>query len=84
MIALLLGVLGLSVDNAIAAFLRLCEQISLGEEVEAHVRSERFIDAIKMLLHEIGVSEGTKLRGGLNRGGGCKMYLFHLYAPIFA
>jgi hypothetical protein len=79
-IAILLGVLGLSVDDTVDAFLRLCKKISLGDELDPHLRSERLVSATKVLLQRIGVSEESKLRGDLTRGGGCKVYVIPLYS----
>jgi hypothetical protein len=75
-IAILLGKLGLSVDDPIDAFLQLCEAFSLGEELDPHLRSEKLVSATKVLLQRIGVSEEAKLCGDLNRGEGCKVYVF--------
>ena len=78
MIAILLGVLGLSVDDTVDAFLRFCKEISLGDELDPHLRSERLVSATKTLLQKIGVSEESKLLGDLTLGEGCKVYAIPL------
>jgi hypothetical protein len=36
-IAILLGVLGLSLDNTSAAFVRFCEEVSLGQDLDPNL-----------------------------------------------
>jgi len=79
-IAILLGVLGLSVDDTFDTFLRLCKEISLGDELDPHLRSERLVSATNRLLQKISVSEESKLFGDLTRGEGCKVYAMPLYS----
>jgi hypothetical protein len=79
-IAILLGVLGLSVDDTVEAFLRISKEISLGDELDPHLRSERLVSATKILLQKIGVSEESKLLGDLTLGEGCKVYVIPLYS----
>jgi hypothetical protein len=77
-IAILLGVLGLSVDDASAAFIRFCEEVSLGQDLDPHLRSAKLIAATKVLLQGIGVPEESKLQEDLHRGEGCKVYVNRL------
>jgi hypothetical protein len=78
-IAILLGVLGLPVDDTVDAFLRLCKEISLGDELDSHLRSERLESATRTLLQKIGISEESRLLGDLTLGEGCKVYAMPLY-----
>jgi hypothetical protein len=78
-IAILLGVLGLSVDDTVDAFLRLCKEMSLGDELDPHLRSERLESATETLLQKIGVSEESRLLGDLTLGEGCKVYVMPVY-----
>jgi hypothetical protein len=55
------------------AFLRICEEISLGEDLNPDLRSERLVSAAKVLLEGIGVAEDARF-DGLSRGEGCKVY----------
>ncbi len=77
-IAILLGVLGLSIDETSAAFLRLCNEVALGEKMSPTERSEKLVVATKALLQEFNIPEETRLRGELNRGEGCKVYVFQV------
>jgi hypothetical protein len=79
-IAILLGALGLPVDDTVDVFLRLCKEISLGDELDPHLRSERLESATKILLQKIGVSEKSKLLEDLKLGEGCKVYVMPLYS----
>jgi hypothetical protein len=81
-IAIMLGVLGLSIDLASAAFLRMCKDISLGEEISPRLRSEKLVTASRMLLQELDIPEESRLRAGLSRGGECKVCVYFLYVKV--
>ncbi len=73
MVAIFLGVLGLSIEETITAFLRLYSAVSLDEGIDPHKRSELLIAATKVLLLEHGIEENSRLCGDLIRGDGCKV-----------
>jgi hypothetical protein len=74
----MLGFLGLSVDLASAAFLRMCKDVFLGVEISPQLRSEKLVAASRILLQELGIPEEARLYGDLSRGEGCKVYVLHL------
>lgn len=77
-IAILLGVLRLSIEETSTAFLRLCKEVSLGENVTPQVRSAQLVAATKALLQEWNVPEDSRLRGDLPGGEDCKVYIQNL------
>jgi hypothetical protein len=75
-IAILLGVLGLSIEETITRFLQLCNEVTLCEDLLPRVRSEKLLTATKVMLQELNVSEEARFHGDINRGEGCKVYVF--------
>ena len=74
-IAILLGVLGFSIEAATIFFLRLCEETAIDKKMDPDVRSEKLVAVIKSLLSGIGVSEESRFQGEINWGDGCKVYV---------
>lgn len=70
--------LRLSIDQTSGAFLRLCREVSLTEKVTPRQRSAKLIAAVKALLQEHEVSVEVRLRGSLDGGENCRVYVLAL------
>ncbi|KIM32134.1 hypothetical protein M408DRAFT_20473 [Serendipita vermifera MAFF 305830] len=77
-IAILLGVLRLSVQDTSVAFLRLCNAVSLGEMLSPIERSTRLVTETRALLQEYNIPEGSRLRGDLAGGEDCRVCIPYL------
>lgn len=72
-ISILLGVLGLSVDETISAYVPLCKAVFSGEECSIQERSSVLVSATRELLRKLGVSEDSRLRADPSQDGGCRV-----------
>ncbi len=72
-VAILLGVLGMTIEEANGAFLQLCKQVFPAEEITPEMRSELLITATEQLLGDCGVPKESKLRGDISKSAGCKV-----------
>lgn len=74
-VAILLGVLGATIEETSGAFLELYTQVFPQREITPEARSDLLVDATKKLLRDFGVPEDCKLRGDLDKAAGCKVYV---------
>lgn len=74
-IAILLGVLGATIEKTSGAFLELCTQVFPRGEITPEARSELLVDATKKLLQDFGVPEDCRLHSDLDKAAGCKVYV---------
>jgi hypothetical protein len=70
-LAILLGVLGLSVTDARDAFATICLNVLGADESTAAMKSERLEESVKELLTRLHIPEDTRLEGDLNTVLGC-------------
>ena len=80
LIAVLIGVLGLSVDETAEAFIRVCKDVFPTEDITPEARSQKLEVAIERLLKARGIPENAKLNGDVTFGGGCKVALGYMSA----
>lgn len=81
-VAILLGVLGATVEQTSDAFVELCKEVYPAQKITPETRSERLVHATKQLLRSFGIPEDCKLRGDLNKASGCKVYVGLLFQRI--
>ncbi|CCA67313.1 hypothetical protein PIIN_01144 [Serendipita indica DSM 11827] len=80
LIAVLIGVLGLSIDEAAEAFIRICKDVyPTTENITPEVRSQYLETAISKLLRSRGIAEDAKLNGDVHLTS-CKVSLGYMSA----
>lgn len=70
-LAIFLGVLGLSVTDARDAFATICLSVLRADESTAAMKSERLEESVKELLARLHIPEDARLEGDLNPVLGC-------------
>ncbi|KIM26362.1 hypothetical protein M408DRAFT_313754, partial [Serendipita vermifera MAFF 305830] len=81
-IAILLGVLGMTVSEATEAFIGICEKVFAADVCDDKLRSERLDLAIKEVLDKLDVSHSTRLAGDIERSLGCRVSICYASASI--
>jgi hypothetical protein len=71
LIAVLLGVLGLPVDEARDAFAQICERVFPSTECTKDARSALLVDALKALLARLQISPDIRLQNNLGINANC-------------
>ncbi|KIM28425.1 hypothetical protein M408DRAFT_141107 [Serendipita vermifera MAFF 305830] len=79
-VAILLGVLGRTIEETSGAFLQLCKQVFPTEEITAEARSAKLEDGTRQLLREFGLPENCRLRGDLHGTSECKVSIAYMAA----
>jgi hypothetical protein len=73
-LAIFLGVLGLSVTDARDAFAAICLSVLGDDESTAAMKSSRLEESVKELLIRLHIPEDARLEGDLNPLLGCHVY----------
>jgi hypothetical protein len=74
LIALLLGVLGLPVDEGRDAFAQICERIFPSPDCEKEARSALLVEALEELLARLHIPREIRLQNNLGKNAGCHVY----------
>jgi hypothetical protein len=74
-IAVLLGVLGMSVQKAMAAFASICEEVFPQYGCDSTSRSKKLVCAMKRILDEVQLHEDARLEGDVDFAAGCHVYV---------
>ncbi|KIM32148.1 hypothetical protein M408DRAFT_214516 [Serendipita vermifera MAFF 305830] len=70
-IAILLGIFGVSIDKSIELFGQLCQRVFPSEGCDEATRSILLEETITTIMKELQIPEDTRLRNDLNLGAGC-------------
>jgi len=71
LIAILLGVLGLSAVDARDAFATICHSVLRADGLTSITRSEKLEECIRELLKRLHIPEDSRLEGDLDLSAGC-------------
>lgn len=75
MVAILLGVLGMTIEEASNAFTAICEQVFSSNTTDATTRSKELALAMERILEELNIPCDTRLEADNNRAAGCLVYV---------
>lgn len=81
-VAVLLGVLGLSIERATDAFGKICQRVFPAEGCSEIVRSARLADAMRSLLDELHIPTSTRLQSNIDTSFGCRVYVSSLLISL--
>jgi hypothetical protein len=76
LIAVLLGLLGMTIEDAMEAFTTTCEEVFSPDVRDEGSRSDRLTAAIQKILDERQIPQSTRMRGDTDLAAGCHVYVF--------
>ncbi|KIM23602.1 hypothetical protein M408DRAFT_53274, partial [Serendipita vermifera MAFF 305830] len=81
-IAILLGVLGMTVSEATETFVGICEKVFASDPKEDGIRAEMLALAIKAVLNKLDIPHTTRLAGDIDRSAGCNVSICYSSTAI--
>ncbi|KIM20141.1 hypothetical protein M408DRAFT_30615 [Serendipita vermifera MAFF 305830] len=81
-VAILLGVLGMTISDAMEAFIGICEKVFAPDPCDDTLRSERLVLATRIVLEKLEVAHDTRLVGDIDRSAGCRVSICYSSASI--
>ena len=82
LIAVLLGVLGLPVDETRDAFAQICERIFPSPDCTEEARSALLVEALEELLVRLHIPKDIRLQNSLGGNSSCRMYEHAPFSPV--
>jgi len=73
-IAILLGVLEMTVENATKAFIEICKEIFAPDVEDEATRSDRLTLVFQRILDELEIPHNTRIEGDIEPSASCRMY----------